>query len=141
MKWEFKLKQIERGKYSREKFMQEISDFTRQLIEPMTSKIAKKSVVELGKCFKCSQGSYLLKSYQANFYAKCSETDCKSSYRQTNKASHKEPVSHVVSHFMSQRLVVLSVLPATLGKQPNRRKQNGYKKIKTTSQRRRRTPS
>ena len=34
----------------------------------------------LGKCLKCQKGSYTLRSWQGQHYAKCSDTECKSSY-------------------------------------------------------------
>lgn len=139
--WEFKLKQIERGKYSRKQFMHEISDFTKQLIQPISLKITKKPHLELGKCFKCSKGSYLLKSYQAKFYAKCSEIDCKSSYP-TDKEGKPQKVCKPCGKplYITKAGSGVCIACNTWENNP-KGEQHGSKKTKAISQGRRRTSS
>lgn len=85
--WEAKLARMSRGGYTREAFMDEIRDFTRDLVGTMRAGVPPEALAAadfqpkpLWPCITRDGGTLVLRCYQGRYYIKCDHPGCRVSW-------------------------------------------------------------
>lgn len=83
-KWEKRLLDMEKDKYCREKFMSEITQYTKSMVasilQSYNHQYRQKQTKLLFNCYKCESAKYSLREYKGQFYARCTDDNCKDSF-------------------------------------------------------------